>query len=115
MELHILGFALENADAMTAQSAQSDSNAQHPTIQTTISVPANLMFPTALKQAMHSGARITRAGWNAAGQWVAAQRPDAHSKMSAPYLYLKNAQGRLVPWLPSQGDLFAEDWAVLPA
>lgn len=70
-------------------------------------------FPNALTAVM-SGQRISRLGWNGAGQWVQAQIPDAHSKMSLPYLYLKNAQNQLVPWVPSQGDLFATDWAILP-
>lgn len=34
--------------------------------------------------------------------------------MSAPYLVLKNAQGGFLPWAPSQGDVFATDWALLP-
>lgn len=58
------------------------------------------------------GYRIRRNGWNASGQFVAVQRPDALSKMSAPYAYLKNSQDELVPWVPSQGDLFASDWIV---
>jgi hypothetical protein len=73
-----------------------------------------LRFSGAMMVVMDDGRRVTREGWNAAGQWVAAQRPDEHSKMTAPYLYLRNAQGQLVPWVPSQGDLFATDWAVLP-
>lgn len=69
-----------------------------------------MSFGTALARVQHTEARIARAGWNGPGQHVACQRPDAGSKMTAPYLYLKNAQGGLVPWVPSQGDLFADDW-----
>ena len=61
---------------------------------------------------LKSGAAMTRSGWNRGGQYVRVQRPDAHSKMQVPYLYLRNAQGELVPWVPSQGDLFARDWQV---
>ena len=60
--------------------------------------------------ALKMGDRITREGWNCLGQWVKMQAPDYYSKMTRPYLYLKNAQDDLVPWVPSQGDLFAEDW-----
>ena len=28
----------------------------------------------------------------------------------AGYIALKNAQDQVVPWLPSQGNLLAEDW-----
>lgn len=62
--------------------------------------------------ALKNGATVRRQGWNGAGQSVNAQFPDAHSKMQVPYLYLQNAQGQLVPWVPSQGDLFAEDWII---
>lgn len=47
------------------------------------------------------------------GQWIELQRPDAHSKMSLPYLYIRTVQGDLVPWLASQTDMLAEDWNVV--
>lgn len=69
-----------------------------------------MSFSSALARARHAGASIARTGWNGPGQHVVCQCLDAGSKMTAPYLYLKNAQGGLVPWVPSQGDLFADDW-----
>lgn len=57
--------------------------------------------------------KATRAGWNGKGMWVALQVPDENSKMSQSYLYLKTADGKLVPWLPSQTDLLSEDWDAL--
>jgi hypothetical protein len=84
-----------------------------PTVRATVDVPAHHPFAVALSAAMQ-GHRITRRGWNGANQYVAAQFADKHSKMSVSYLYLKNAQNDLVPWAPSQGDLFAHDWAILP-
>lgn len=84
------------------------------TVRVSLEVRAIRNFADALMGAM-DGKRITRAGWNAGGQYVAAQIPDKGSKMSRPYLYLKNAQNDFVPWVPSQGDLFANDWAILPA
>lgn len=83
------------------------------TIRASVDVPAHHDFSTALRHLMQ-GHRATRAGWNAGGQHVEAQFPDKGSRMSVPYLVLKNAQNDLVPWVPSQGDLFATDWAVLP-
>lgn len=61
------------------------------------------------------GLKLTRRGWNAPGQYVEMQRPTVSSKMSEPYCYLKNAQDGRVPWVPSQGDLFAEDWELAEA
>lgn len=69
-------------------------------------------FSAALK-ALKTKAKVAREGWNGKGQWAHMQVPDEHSKMRVPYLYLCNAQGHLVPWLPSQGDLFADDWQVV--
>lgn len=66
-------------------------------------------FSTALA-AIKAGSRITREGWNATGQWAALQVPDEHSKMQRPYMYLKTANDELVPWVPTQSDLMADDW-----
>lgn len=42
--------------------------------------------------------------------WLALQLPDAGSKMTRPYIYMKTAQDDLVPWLASQADVLGEDW-----
>lgn len=68
-------------------------------------------FETALDW-MKQGMRVTRTGWNGAGQWIALQRPDERSKMTLPYFYIRTVQGDLVPWLASQTDLLANDWIV---
>lgn len=59
---------------------------------------------------VRDGRRVTRKGWNGKNQWIALQRPDEHSKMSLPYLYIRTVGGDLVPWLASQTDLLAQDW-----
>ena len=61
-----------------------------------------------------SGARIARDGWNGKGQYVEAQIPDEHSKMTRPYLYITTVQGDRVPWIASQTDMLADDWRVVP-
>lgn len=99
-------------DGMTAGCAVNQCSPER-TVRVAIEVAANRDFSAALWEAK-SGHRITRAGWNASGQYVTAQHPDKGSKMGLPYLYLKNAQNEFVPWVPSQGDLFANDWAILP-
>ena len=62
---------------------------------------------------LKDGKRVTRPGWNGKGMWLELQRPDAHSKMTLPYIYMKTADDQLVPWLASQTDVLAEDWMVL--
>lgn len=68
-----------------------------------------------LKKGMH----VCRAGWNGKGMWLELQRPDAHSKMTLPYVFLnypadaQNTPGARVPWLASQTDMLAEDWRIV--
>lgn len=64
-------------------------------------------------EALKAGKKVTRSGWNGKGMWIHLQVPDAHSKMGLPYLYMRTAQGPLVPWLASQTDVLAEDWSVV--
>ena len=74
--------------------------------------PKNLAFGEALI-ALKDGRRVTRPGWNGKGMWLELQRPDAHSKMSLPYIYMFTSDKHLVPWLASQTDVLAEDWLLL--
>jgi hypothetical protein len=61
---------------------------------------------------LRRGHKVTRAGWNGAGQFIDLQVPDANSKMTLPYLYITTVTGDRVPWLASQTDILADDWAV---
>ena len=69
---------------------------------------------------LKAGKCVSRAGWNGKGLWLELQRPDAHSKMTLPYLFLNypadaiNTPGARVPWLASQTDMLADDWTVRP-
>lgn len=63
--------------------------------------------------ALKRGARVQRAGWNGKGMWLMLQTPTTSSKMTLPYIYMSTAQGDLVPWLASQTDVLAEDWALV--
>lgn len=62
---------------------------------------------------LRSGKQVQRAGWNGKGMWLALQTPDANSKMSLPYIYMKTADNNLVPWLASQTDMLAYDWQLV--
>lgn len=61
---------------------------------------------------LKEGKRLTRSGWNGKGMWLQLQVPDEHSKMRRPYIYMRPADGDLVPWVASQSDLLAEDWSL---
>lgn len=73
-------------------------------------------------EAAKKGLKIARAGWNGKGIFVALQAPDAHSKMTSPYLYINTiglktdntlAPKSLVPWLASQTDMLSDDWIIV--
>lgn len=61
-------------------------------------------------EVMKAGGRVARAGWNGKNMFLALQEPDNNSKMTEPYVYMRTAQGGLIPWLCSQADLLANDW-----
>ncbi len=68
-------------------------------------------FGTAL-EALKQGKSVSRIGWNGKNQFLTLQTPDAHSKMTLPYIYITTVQGDRVPWLASQTDILCEDWFV---
>jgi hypothetical protein len=87
-------------------------------------------FSDALRQCKN-GNKISRTGWNGAGQFVVYQAgypdgiginantaratgyPEGTLCRFAPYLMMHNSQGVFVPWLASQGDLLADDWVLV--
>ncbi len=78
-------------------------------------------FSVALDQ-LKEGKSVSRSGWNGKGIFITMQVPDAHSKMTRPYVYITIPAGtseqfgqegtvdQRIPWLCSQTDLLADDW-----
>lgn len=64
-------------------------------------------------EALKQGKRVARTGWNGKNMHLELQRPDGHSKMTLPYIYMYTAQGDNVPWLASQTDMLSEDWVTI--
>ena len=62
---------------------------------------------------LKKGNKVTRKGWNGKNMWLELQVPDANSKMTLPYIYMKTADNNQVPWLASQTDMLSEDWEVI--
>lgn len=68
---------------------------------------------------LRKGLKVQREGWNGKGLWLELQKPDAHSKMTLPYIYInypsdaKTTPNARVPWLASQTDMLAEDWVLV--
>lgn len=82
-------------------------------------------FSEALRLAK-GGHKIARKGWNGRNQWVrvfkayndkefkVSEEPEAEGTLM-DHLVLKNTVNQLIPWVPSQGDLFADDWVIADA
>lgn len=73
-------------------------------------------------EALKSGKKAAREGWNGKGIYIELQVPDEHSKMTLPYIYMvttkletdnPKAPKGVVPWLASQTDMLSEDWVVV--
>lgn len=81
---------------------------------------------------LKQGFRVARSSWNGKGMWLALtpgqvvpadsfwnehNRKFAHdmggSAEVQPYITMKTAQGKIVPWLASQSDVLDEDWMVV--
>ncbi|MDA1834809.1 DUF2829 domain-containing protein [Bacillus cereus group sp. BY142LC] len=78
-------------------------------------------FGSAL-ELLKQGEKVARKGWNGKGIFLELQRPDEHSKMTHPYIYIdttglqtnnEHAPKSRVPWLASQTDMLANDWVEL--
>lgn len=71
---------------------------------------------------LKSGRRLARAGWNGRGMWLRIPPPYVVRTgqgfegiaTSCPFIEMKTADDKFVPWLASQTDLLAEDWELLP-
>lgn len=89
-----------------------------------------MKFGQALEEAKN-GEKIFRLGWNGKGSFVVFQKgypqgiPSNKQTAEAwghkegdlfkvePYLQIKTAQGSHAMWVPSTGDILAEDWEVI--
>lgn len=75
-------------------------------------------------EALKVGQRVSRAGWNGKGMWLALIHPGnaVFKKYGCdlnmqPCIGMRTAapNGEMQPgWLASQADMLAEDWEVLP-
>ena len=72
--------------------------------------------------ALKEGLRVAREGWNGKGMWliyIGGNEYDIDAPLRfnttelAPYIAMKTADNKLVPWLASQTDVLAEDWQIV--
>ena len=78
-------------------------------------------------EALKEGKRVARTGWNGKGMFLflvpgsnfIVNREPLLSIMGEgaqvtyrPHIDMKDAEGKVVPWLASQTDMLAEDWQI---
>lgn len=74
-------------------------------------------------QKMKSGHKVARGGWNGKGMFLFLVAGDAWNfecdidgvdgLSTLPFICMKTADNKLVPWLASQTDIIANDWVVI--
>lgn len=89
----------------------------------TVNVGVDMCFNFGIAlEYLKKGFKVRRKGWNGKGIFIQLQRPDGHSKMTHPYIYIDttglqtnniDAPKDRVPWLASQTDMLAEDWTLI--
>lgn len=88
-----------------------------------------LTFSQALEH-IKNGTRMSRAGWNGKGMFVflvpgsvfkvnrpplLGIYPEGTEITYCPHIDMRTADGKIVPWLASQTDILADDWATAPS
>lgn len=75
-------------------------------------------------EALKKGQLVARAGWNGKGMWLRYVDPylDKQFRVTElpgavgtllPWIGMKTADNKFVPWLASQTDVLSEDWIIL--
>jgi hypothetical protein len=73
---------------------------------------------------LKTGKRVARSGWNGKGMWLSYLDPYHNNQFSitekngaegtfSPYIGMKTADNKYIPWLASQTDMLAEDWGIV--
>ena len=83
-----------------------------------------LNFGDAIK-ALKSGSKVIREGWNGKCMWLKLVESENYAVTlllddlsksgidKSPWIGMKTADNKFVPWLASQTDVLAEDWMVI--
>jgi hypothetical protein len=79
---------------------------------------------------LQTSKRVRRAGWNGKGMWLSLVKEweiNTHPSLDhfswfhprdkvlsyAPFIIMKTADDKLIPWLASQTDVLAHDWELV--
>ena len=80
----------------------------------------NMNFSEAL-ESLKLGSKLQREGWNGKGMFIELVPANGWAKLfgnttdygNLPFIGMKTADNKFVPWLASQTDILAEDWSIL--
>jgi hypothetical protein len=89
---------------------------------------SGLTFGLAI-EALKNGQRVARSGWNGKDMWLGLvlaydYNPNSSSGVASahalgfvklPWIGMKTADDKFVPWLASQSDMLADDWLIVGA
>lgn len=76
-------------------------------------------------KSLQNGHKLQRAGWNGKGMYLfyvgsngyyitsTAAHPEPNRFDNLPFIAMKTADNKVVPWLASQTDMLALDWSVV--
>ncbi len=68
-------------------------------------------------EVLKKGYKVSRTGWNGIGMWVSYNPTEAnrlqHLELNYPMGSKPYPEGAKIPWVPSQTDMFAEDWVII--
>jgi hypothetical protein len=125
-----IGYAVKYADGYTSWSPKAAFEAAYRTSEP--GMEQSLTFGDALYY-LKLGKRVARTGWNGRGMWlqyVSGRNVQIHDMgfgpinehdhdwrervpAMLPWIGMKTADNKFVPWLCSQADMLESDWCVL--
>lgn len=115
------GFWLHKALADHDNRLQPPSDDNKIEAQDVIPKGATFDFGTAVA-ALKEGLRVAREGWNGKGMWLGLVDTGYYDvgcsvvgeiNLLLPWIGMKTADNKFVPWLASQTDVLAEDWQIV--
>lgn len=86
------------------------------------SAAVGLMSFGAAIDALERGERVMRAGWNGKNMWLILIEADQYELTAwkyfnateqLPFIAMKTADNKIVPWLASQTDMLVKDWVLV--
>lgn len=123
----LMGYELRTVLCRKNPQYTGQSNCKHGTVGCTAPEHRALTTPTLsfghALESMKAGNKVARSGWNGKGMWLEyvaaenwfmnANHERLYGDERLPWIGMKTADNKFVPWLASQTDMLAEDWMVV--